>query len=171
MSQAFTAKDVERLTGKGRQMSGKRIKYFFDVTPWLVVPVLLYAVIVLFTDRVGPDGTPGMRAALDQAALRISMLSDVVMVVTWGDLMVLCAVVFLFVEVIKSTSTASAAIVNHILSMFLFVVCLLALLVFASFATGTFFIITSIVLLDALAGMVVTIVSARRDFGVEGIGA
>ena len=44
-------------------------------------------------------------------------------------------------------------------------------LMFASFATGTFFIITMIVLLDALAGMVVTIVSARRDFGVEGIGA
>jgi hypothetical protein len=28
-----------------------------------------------------------------------------------------------------------------------------------------------IVLLDALAGMVVTIVSARRDFGVEGMGS
>ena len=28
-----------------------------------------------------------------------------------------------------------------------------------------------LVLVDALAGMVVTIISARRDFGVEGIGA
>ena len=50
----------------------------------------------------------------------------------------------------------------------LFVFCLMLFLMFESFATGTFFIITSMVLVDALAGMVVTIISARRDFGVEG---
>ena len=44
-------------------------------------------------------------------------------------------------------------------------------LLFGNFATGTFLIITAMVLVDALAGMVVTIISARRDFGVEGIGA
>ncbi|MEL7190172.1 MAG: hypothetical protein AAGK17_11515 [Pseudomonadota bacterium] len=113
-------------------------------------------------------GIPAMAVTLDSGALTIPMLSGVIMQITWGEMMVIFAVGFLFIEVIKSTNTASAGIVNHILSMLLFVLCLMLFLMFESFATGTFFIITSMVLLDALAGMVVTIISARRDFGVEG---
>lgn len=170
MASPLTSKDIERLGKEKRKMEGKRLKFFSDVFPWLLVPVLLYNLIALFTERVAADGTPGMRAALDTPAVRMPMLSDVIMWLSWGDLIVIFAIVFLFVEIVKATSTASAGIVNHILSMVLFVACLLQFLIFASFATGTFFIITSIVLLDALAGMVVTIISARRDFGVEGIG-
>jgi hypothetical protein len=53
-------------------------------------------------------------------------------------------------------------------SMVLFIFCLIEFLLFASFATSTFFLLTMMVLVDALAGMIVTIVSARRDFGIEG---
>ena len=45
--------------------------------------------------------------------------------------------------------------------------CLIAFLLHANFATSVFFIITIMSLLDVLAGVVVTIVSARRDFGVS----
>lgn len=170
MAPRLTAKDVEHLS-KGKRGSGmKRLKLFSDVFPWLLVPVLIYGVMALFADRVGPDGTPGIRATLDAAAIRVPMLSDVTMFLSWGDLFIVFAVIFLFIEMVKATNTASPTIINHILSMVLFVICLMQFLMFASFATGTFFIITSLVLLDALAGMVVTIISARRDFGVEGIG-
>ena len=37
-----------------------------------------------------------------------------------------------------------------------------------NFATATFFILMAFTLLDVLAGVIVTIVSARRDFGVDG---
>jgi hypothetical protein len=56
------------------------------------------------------------------------------------------------------------------LSMGLFIVCLIEFLLLRSFASPTFFLLTAIVLLDAMAGMVVTIVSARRDFDVAGLG-
>lgn len=171
MAAQVTNTSIEALTRSKRGNGGNRIKLISDVFPWLLVPVLVYNLIAAFSDRVGIDGTPGIRATLDAPAMRIPMLSDVTMWLAWGDLLVVFAVVFLFVEVVKSTNTASRAIINHILSMVLFVLCLMQFLMFASFATGTFFIITMIVLLDALAGMVVTIVSARRDFGVEGIGA
>ena len=46
------------------------------------------------------------------------------------------------------------------------VVCLIEFLIMPNFATSTFFIIMSMTLLDVLAGVIVTIVSARRDFGV-----
>ncbi|MEM6266885.1 MAG: hypothetical protein AAF707_05115 [Pseudomonadota bacterium] len=168
MAGPLTSNNVEALTGKRRAGSGNRLKFFSDVFPYLLVPVIAYTLVAVFADGPRGDGSPAIRATLDAAALTIPMLSGVIMRITWGELMVIFAVVFLFVEVIKSTNTASAGIVNHILSMILFVLCLMQFLMFASFATGTFFIITAMVLVDALAGMVVTIISARRDFGVEG---
>ncbi|MEP3050448.1 MAG: hypothetical protein ABJP48_03455 [Erythrobacter sp.] len=162
--------EVDALNSRRRGQRRNRIRFFSDLFPYLLLPVLIYNLIALFSGGDGPQRTPVISEVLDAAAFAIPMMSGVIMRVTWGELMVVLAVVFLFVEVIKSTNTASAGIVNHILSMLLFVFCLMQFLIFQSFATGTFFIITAIVLLDALAGMVVTIISARRDFGVEGIG-
>jgi hypothetical protein len=42
-------------------------------------------------------------------------------------------------------------------------------LLLRSFASATFFLLTMIVLLDAMAGMAVTIISARRDLDVGGV--
>lgn len=141
-----------------------------DMFPFLVFPVLLYNFVALFSGSKSAVGEPGMRGILDSVAFNLPMLSGVMLAITWGELMVLCAIVFLFIEVVKSTSTASSAIVNHILSLGLFIVCLIQFLLFQSFATGPYLIITMIVLLDGLAGMVVTTISARRDFGIENMG-
>ena len=51
--------------------------------------------------------------------------------------------------------------------MIVFIVCLMLFLLNPNFATSVFFILTVMALLDVLAGVVVTIVSARRDFGVS----
>lgn len=75
---------------------------------------------------------------------------------------------FLFLEILKSTSTGTATIVNHGISLLLFILCLVQFLLMPNFATSTFFILMSMTLLDVLAGVIVTIVSARRDFGVGG---
>jgi hypothetical protein len=77
----------------------------------------------------------------------------------------------LFLEILKSTSTGTATIMNHAISMLLFIACLILFLLSQNFATSIFFILTIMTLLDVLAGVVVTIVSARRDFAVgEGFG-
>ncbi len=47
--------------------------------------------------------------------------------------------------------------------MLLFIVCLVEFLLFSAFATSTFFLVTLMVLLDVLAGFIVTIVASRRD--------
>jgi hypothetical protein len=47
-----------------------------------------------------------------------------------------------------------------------FIVCLVEFLRLPNVQTSTFFILTIMCLLDVLAGVVVTIVSARRDFSV-----
>jgi hypothetical protein len=47
--------------------------------------------------------------------------------------------------------------------MILFVVCLVEFLLLKGFSTSVFFLITTMVLLDVLAGFIVTIASSRRD--------
>ncbi|QUL36753.1 hypothetical protein [Erythrobacter sp. JK5] len=148
-----------------------RIKIFSDVFPYLAIPVLVYNLVAFFSGDAAPGGPPAILATIDATVVSVPMLSGVTLQLSWADMLVALAVAFLFIEVVKATSTASAGIINHMLSMLLFIICLMEFVVLESFATAPFFIITLIVLLDALAGMVVTIVSARRDFGVEGIGA
>lgn len=160
---------LQALTAGRRGTGTNRLKFFSDLFPYLLVPVLVYNFAALFADGGAPDGVPALRAVMDAPGMIVPMLSGVGLEVTWGDLLVIFATIFLFVEVVKSTSTSHTAIINHILSMVLFVFCLIEFLLFASFATGTFFILTCMVLVDALAGMVVSIMSARRDFGVEGM--
>lgn len=148
-----------------------RIKLFSDVFPYLAIPVMVYNLVALFAGDTANGNAPAILATIEATVISLPMLSGVRLELSWADLLVALAVAFLFVEVVKATSTASAGIINHMLSMLLFIVCLMEFVVLESFATAPFFIITLIVLLDALAGMVVTIVSARRDFGVEGIGS
>ena len=88
--------------------------------------------------------------------------------VSFGTLLVLLALFFLFIELLKSTSTGTSAIFNHALSMLVFIICLVEFLLHPAFATSTFFIIMVMSLLDVLAGVVVTIVSARRDVEFSG---
>jgi hypothetical protein len=85
---------------------------------------------------------------------------------TPGDLLLSLALVLLFIELLKSTSTGRSAITNHALSLIIFIFCMIEFLLFAPFASSVFFLITVMALLDVLAGFIVTIVTARRDIAV-----
>ena len=89
-------------------------------------------------------------------------------VVSFGDLLILLSLILLFIELLKSTSTGTAAIFNHALSMLVFIICLVEFLLHPAFATSAFFIILVMALLDVLAGVVVTIIAARRDVEFAG---
>ncbi|MEC8456342.1 MAG: hypothetical protein VXZ43_05480, partial [Pseudomonadota bacterium] len=72
--------------------------------------------------------------------------------------------ILLFFELVKSTSSQRVAIVNHALSMVLFIIVLVEFLLIRGFATSTFFLIVVMILLDVLAGFIVTIIASRKDF-------
>ena len=93
----------------------------------------------------------------------IHMASGAPWAVSLGDLILAGALVVLFVELLKSTTSQRIAIINHTLSMVLFIICLVEFLLFPAFATSTFFLLILMVLLDFLAGFIVTVISARRD--------
>lgn len=135
--------------------------------PLLLIPVALYNIIIL----VGASGAVGTALAderLRDPIFAIPMASGAQWNVGAGDMILLLALILLFFELLKSTSSQKVAIVNHALSMILFVVCLVEFLLLKGFATSTFFLIVVMVMLDVLAGFIVTIISARKDLDFGG---
>jgi len=130
--------------------------------PLLVIPVVIYAVVIL-SGVVGTSGVAAAEQALRDPIFTIPMVSGSGWNVGSGDLILFLSLLLLFFELLKSTSSQKVAIVNHALSMILFVVCLVAFLLIKGFATSTFFLILTMVMLDVLAGFIVTIISARKD--------
>jgi hypothetical protein len=139
----------------------------FNVFPLILIPVLMYN-IWAFGRTVTGTSAEQVRDMLGQTMFRVPMAStesgvSVAWNVTGGDVLMLVALLLLFVELLKSTSTGTAAIFNHALSMLVFIICLVEFLLHPAFATSVFFMILIMSLLDVLAGVVVTIISARRD--------
>lgn len=154
------------------------MRLIFGIFPLLVIPVVLYNLIAVLvggevqsTNELGQTvqaQVAPIQALLNERFFGLPMISGVEWILTKGDAIVLLAVTFLFLEILKSTSTGTATIINHGISLLLFILCLVQFLLIPNFATSTFFILMSMTLLDVLAGVIVTIVSARRDFGVGG---
>ena len=133
--------------------------------PLLLIPVVLYNIVVLF----GADGNGGMSQAdalLRDPLFSIPMASGAQWNVGSGDLILFVGLILLFFELVKSTSSQRVAIVNHALSMVLFIIVLVEFLLIRGFATSTFFLIVVMILLDVLAGFIVTIIASRKDFGL-----
>ncbi len=135
----------------------------FETLPLLVLPVIGYNLLVLAL-------VPGTRhgsadARMSEALFQVPMATGHLWSVTLGDLVVLVSLLILFVELLKSTGSRHIAIINHSLAMLLFIACLVEFLLFRAFATSAFFLLTVMVLLDVLAGFIMTIVAARRESG------
>ncbi len=135
--------------------------------PLLFIPVVIYTVVVLF-GLAGAGGITAAELALRDPLFSIPMVSGSGWNVGAGDLILFLSLILLFFELLKSTSSQKVAIINHALSMILFVLCLVAFLLVKGFATSTFFLIMTMVMLDVLAGFIVTIISARKDLEFGG---
>ncbi|MBL8537802.1 MAG: hypothetical protein JNM59_10410 [Hyphomonadaceae bacterium] len=140
----------------------------FNVFPLILIPVLTYNIWAFGATAANNNDSAAVRTHLADPWLQVPMASGVEWIVTFGDVLVLLALILLFLELLKSTSTGTAAIFNHALSMLVFIICLVEFLLHPAFATSVFFIIMVMALLDVLAGVVVTIISARRDVEFAG---
>lgn len=124
--------------------------------PLLIVPFILYnlGLIGLFGGGADPWG---------QSLFSMTMMSGGVWSMTLGDLMVLVGLLFLFIEIMKSTRTSSASVVDHLLSTFVLVAFIVEFLLVAGAAHSVFFTLMLIALVDVLAGFSVSIRAAGRD--------
>jgi hypothetical protein len=98
----------------------------------------------------------------------LTMPSGGVWAITLSDMLLAVSLFVLFFEVLKSTRTGGNSVVDHALSMIVFVVALILFLIWPPASTSLFFLITLISLIDVMAGFSVTIRAARRDYSVGG---
>jgi hypothetical protein len=155
------AAQAKRRAGSGTSAS------VLTATPLLLLPVLAYNLIAL-TGFGGGAGAFEGDARLGGPLFNVAMASGARWPISLGDLLIAVSLLVLFVELLKSTTSRRTVIVNHALSMVLFIVCLVQFLLLPAFGTSTFFLILLMVLLDVLAGFIVTIVASRRDFDMSG---
>ena len=106
--------------------------------------------------------------SFDTDLLKFTMTSGAELVLRAGDLVVLSGLVLLYVEIFKATRTSTAAIIDHVASLLVFVVALVEFLLLPRFAHAAFLALLVMCLLDVVAGFTVTISTARRDFGHPG---
>ena len=100
----------------------------------------------------------------------ITLPSGDAWVMTNGDVFVIVGLFMLGIEGLKSTSTGKTSMINHMFSMLVFLAGGVLFLLVKGFGTTTFLLIVVMALIDIMVGMLTSIVTARRDFGVASPG-
>ena len=100
---------------------------------------------------------------LDSVLFVLPLLSGAALPFRGGDLLLVISLLLLGVEIYRATSSSSVAILNHVLSLVVFIIALIELLVMPPMASITFMLILLMTLIDVITGFTVTISSARRD--------
>ena len=120
--------------------------------PMRIIPVAAYVLLALTLG--GGLLSIHAQARLTNPLFHLATTAGGVWPVSAADLLLAAALIAAFLDLIRGVGDRRAAMVNHALSIGLFVVCLAAMLVAPAFANSTFFLITLMVLLDLAAGFV-----------------
>ncbi len=127
--------------------------------PLLILVVAIYNVMAF-----------GSAGSLDAVVWSLHLASGADWKFSVNDMLLSLGVILLYVEILKSTRSGMASIMDHMFSLALFVICLLEFLFVSQVGTSTFFNIILIILLDVVAGFTITISTSTRDINVNGDG-
>jgi hypothetical protein len=127
--------------------------------PLLLIPFAIYNIIVFLM--------PGV--TFSDPLFTVPMLSNANLVVTGSDLLLVFSILILFVEIVKATRMGSRSIVDHVLSLILFLVMLGEFMIVPQAATSTFLLLCTLSFVDVIGGFAVTIRTSQRDVTLEGI--
>lgn len=123
--------------------------------PLLVFPVIVYNVLAFLAADL-----------LKENIWTFNLLSGAQWVFSVSDFLLSISVICLYIEIFKATRTSAVSIVDHGLSLFVFIICIVEFIVIPQTGNSTFFIIMFMSLFDVIAGFTITISTARRDFGL-----
>jgi hypothetical protein len=127
--------------------------------PLLVIPFAIYHMIAFLT--------PGVNWT--DAITSLHLMSGAHWSATAEDMLLGLAIILLPLEILKATRIGVRSVVDHILSMVLFIVMLIEFLLVRQAGTSTFFLLMMVSLVDVLGGFIVTLRTAQRDLTVERI--
>lgn len=123
--------------------------------PLMVVVLILYNGIAF-----GLGASP---ASWDAEIFALNMVSGARWSLSLGDLLIAFGLFLLFFEILKATRIGRLSIVDHLLSTLVLIAFLVEFLLVPAAATGVFFVLMLMTLLDVMAGFSVSIRSATRD--------
>ncbi len=127
--------------------------------PLLLIPFAIYNIVVFMMPGVAWSGT----------IASIHMISGADWTMTASEVLVAFAILLLFGEIMKATRIGVRTVVDHGLSLVLFLAMLVEFLLVPQAATGTFFLLLVVSFIDVLGGFAVTLRTAQRDLSVQGI--
>jgi uncharacterized membrane protein len=128
--------------------------------PLMIIPFILYNMAML--GLMGSGGIP----ALQHDIIVLSMISGAIWSMALGDLFIVVALVILFFEILKATRNGSGSLINHMLSMLVFIAFLVEFLLVQDAATQVFFILMTVALIDVIGGFAVSVRTAGRDVSI-----
>jgi hypothetical protein len=125
--------------------------------PLLVITFAIYNMIAFLT--------PSLTWTAN--VMTIHLISGQDWTVTPEDILLTFATLLLGIEVVKAARMGVRGLMDHILSMVLFIVMLVEFLLVARAGTSTFFILMVISLVDVMAGFIITARTAQRDIQID----
>jgi hypothetical protein len=128
--------------------------------PLMIIPFILYNLAM-----IGLFGSGGV-AALEDVVISLQMLSGANWTMNLGDVLIVVALFFLFIEILKASRNGRGSLLNHMLSMLVFIAFLVEFLLVRNAATQTFFILMTITFVDVIGGFAVAIRAAGRDVSI-----
>ena len=126
--------------------------------PLLLVPFAIYNIVAFLMPGVSWTG----------ALTTVHVLSGGEWTMSAGDMLITLAILLLFGEMMKSTRIGIRTVVDHALSLILFLGMLVEFLLVKQAASATFFLLLVISFIEVLGGFAVTLRTAQRDLTVEG---
>jgi hypothetical protein len=120
--------------------------------PLLIIPFVLYNIFVFIF------GVADWNAEVT----RVQIISGGEWKITPADLLIALSILLLFAEILKSARAGSRGLVDHMLSMLLFIGMIVEFLLVERAATSVFFLIMVTAFVDVLGGFTVAIRAARH---------
>jgi hypothetical protein len=126
--------------------------------PLLLIPFVLYNMIAFL-----------LGIEFSTTVVTMPLLSGVRMPVSMGDLLVVFSILLLYLEILKATRLSSKAMIDHVLSVVLFIVMVVEFMVVPPAATSSFMLLMTLSFIDVIGGLTITIRTAQRHPGVDGV--
>jgi hypothetical protein len=127
--------------------------------PLLLIPFAIYNMIAFLM--------PGV--SFSEPLITVELISHARLAVSTGDVLVIFAILILFVEILKATRIGTRSIVDHMLSLILFIGMLAEFMIVAKTASSTFLLLVTLSFVDVIGGFAVTLRTSQRDIALERI--
>jgi hypothetical protein len=126
--------------------------------PLLLIPFAIYNIIAFLMPGVSWTG----------ALTTVHMVSGADWSMSAGEMLITLSILLLFGEMMKSTRIGMRTVVDHGLSLILFLAFMVEFLLLKQAASSTFFLLLVISFVDVLGGFAVSLRSAQRGVTLEG---